>query len=79
MKGLWVNVKEWKGRYLYSDLHELFFAEFPCLLHEWLKRQMEVNSTVLPSEPIVWDQAKLDSLKALDNKWTRAIDFWFSE
>jgi hypothetical protein len=31
-----VNVKEWKGRYLYSDMHELFFTEFPCLLHEWL-------------------------------------------
>jgi hypothetical protein len=40
---------------------------------------MEFNSTVLPSKLIVWDQAKIDSLKALDNKWTRAIDFWFAQ
>jgi len=48
------------------------------MLHEWLKRQVEVSSTALPMEPIVWDQAKLDSLKMLDNKWTWAIDFWFA-
>jgi hypothetical protein len=71
-----VNAKEWKGKYLYSDMHELFFMKFPCMLHEWLKRQAEVNSIVLPIEPIVWDQAKLDSLKVLDNKWTQAIDFF---
>jgi hypothetical protein len=29
-------------------------------------------------EPIVWDQAKLDNLKVLDNKWTQAIYFWFT-
>jgi hypothetical protein len=29
-------------------------------------------------QPIVWDQATLDSLKVLNNKWTRAIDFWFA-
>jgi len=69
-------MNECKGRYLYSDMRELFFIEFPCFLHEWLKRQVEVNSAALPVEPIVWDQAKLDSLKVLDKKWTRAIDFW---
>ena len=59
-------------------MHELFFGEFPCMLHEWLKRQVEVNSTAFPVDPIVWDQANLDSLKVLDNKWTQAIDLWFA-
>jgi hypothetical protein len=35
--GLQVNAKEWKDKYLYSDMHELFFGEFPFLLHEWIK------------------------------------------
>jgi hypothetical protein len=39
---------------------------------------LKSTSVALPVEPIVWDQAKLDSLKVLDNKWTRAIDFWFT-
>jgi hypothetical protein len=48
------------------------------MLHEWLKRQVVVNSTTLPVEPIVWDQANIDSMKMLDKKWIRAIDFWFA-
>jgi len=70
--------KNGKVIYLYYDIHELFFEKFPCLLHEWLKKQTQVNSVVLPLEIIVWDQSKLDILKELDNKWTWAIDLWFS-
>jgi hypothetical protein len=58
-----VNAKEWKWRYTYSDMHEISFSEFPCLLHEWLKRQDDVNSIVLLVEIIVWDQTKLDRVK----------------
>jgi hypothetical protein len=43
-----------------------------------VKRKVAINSVAFPLEPIVWDQATLDSLKVLDNKWTRAIDFWFT-
>jgi hypothetical protein len=59
-------------------MHELFFVEFPCLLHEWLKRKEKVNPTVLPLESIVWDQSNIDILKEMDYKWMRDIDFWFS-
>jgi hypothetical protein len=78
-QGLRVNVKQWKDMYLYTDMHEIFFVEFPCLLYEWLKRKTTTNSTMWPLEPMVWDQAMLDRLKVLDNKWTRDIDFWFSQ
>jgi len=70
-----VIVEQWKGRYLYPDMHEIFFVEFPCLLHEWLKRQDIINLTLWLLEPVVWDQAMLDSLKVLDNKWTQVICF----
>jgi hypothetical protein len=70
-----VNTKEWKCIYLESGMHEIFFTKFPCMLHEWLKKQATINSYALPVDLIVWDQANLDSLKVLDKKWTRAIDF----
>jgi hypothetical protein len=38
-----------------------------------------VPTTLLPSEPIIWDQAKLDSLTSLYKKWIWAIDFYFSQ
>jgi hypothetical protein len=43
-----------------------------------MKRKTTTNSTMWPLEPVVWDQAMLDRLKVLENKWTRAIEFWFS-
>jgi hypothetical protein len=45
-------------------MHELFSGEFPCMLHEWLKIKVVLNSVVLLVEPIIWDKAKHDSLKA---------------
>jgi hypothetical protein len=77
-QGLRVNVKEWKNIYTYSDMHELFFMEFPCLLHKWVKRLATINSTAFLLETIVWDQTTLHRLKMLDNVWSQVIDFWFS-
>jgi hypothetical protein len=63
-----VNKKQWKDKYLYIDMHEIFFAKFSCLLYEWMKRKIATNSTMSPLELVVWDQAMLDRLKVLDNK-----------
>jgi hypothetical protein len=78
-QGVNTNVKQWKDMYLYSNMHELFVTEFPCLLYEWLKRKTTNNISLRSQEPLVWDQVTIDRLKALDNKWTRAIDFLFSQ
>ena len=68
-----VNVNKWKDRYLYMDMHDLFFVEFPFLLHEWLKRKISTNSPVWKLDTVVWDQANLEELKVLDCKWIQAI------
>jgi hypothetical protein len=56
------NVKRWKDVCLYSDINEQFFAEFPCLLYEWLKRQTATNTTLRLQEPLVWDQFTIDKM-----------------
>jgi hypothetical protein len=56
-QGLRVNVKRWKDKYLYTDMHETFFVEFPYLLYEWMKRKTATNTALRPLEPIVWDQS----------------------
>ena len=66
-QGMIVNMEHWKNKYIYTYMHENFFVEFPCLLYEWLKRQTSTNTTLRPLETIVWDQATVDRLKALDN------------
>ena len=36
--GTRLSIEKWIDEYIYSDIHEIFFAEFPILLHEWLSR-----------------------------------------
>jgi hypothetical protein len=69
-----VNVQQWKYINIYTNMHELFFSEFPCLLYEWMKRKVATSSTLWPLEIVVWDQATLERLNNLKNKWTQAID-----
>jgi hypothetical protein len=77
-QGMNVNVERWKDKYLYINMHEIFFVEFPHLLYEWLKRKNSTNIALRPLESVVWDQATIDRLKELDNKWDQSIVFWFS-
>ena len=28
-EGSWMNPKEWLDRYIYTDIHDIFFCEFP--------------------------------------------------
>jgi hypothetical protein len=34
----WINSEKWLQRYVFRDLHESFFVEFPIILVEWLQR-----------------------------------------
>jgi len=84
-KGTWVhpagksrsksNEKRWKYRYLYTDIHDNLFTKFLCLLYECSKRQTATNTTLRPLELILLDQATVDKMKVLENKWARDIDF----
>lgn len=63
--------------YIYSYLHEILFAKFTCLLHEWVTRQEQINPVWKTLELIVRDQETITRLKTLNNKWTKEIDFRF--
>ena len=43
-RGLSISPQYWKDRYLYSDIHRIFFFEFPILVQEWVKRKTEINT-----------------------------------
>jgi hypothetical protein len=32
----WINAEEWLQRYVFKYLHEIFFADFPNVLAEWV-------------------------------------------
>jgi hypothetical protein len=36
-----LNDEQWLQRYVFTDLHEIFFGEFLIILTEWLERLVE--------------------------------------
>ena len=53
-EGSWLNSTEWLERYLYTDIHEIFFCEFPVSLYEWLLRLATQRRNFQGGEPIDW-------------------------
>ena len=37
-EGSQLSPMEWLERYLYTDIHEIFFSKFPIVLHEWFSK-----------------------------------------
>ena len=62
--------------YIYTYIHEIFFATFPSELHLWLARLAVCSAHVKSDKPIEWNHEALQRLKNIDNTISRAVDFW---
>ena len=63
-------------RCLYIDIHEIFFAEFHIVLHEWLSRLATRDEKFQRREAIEWNAQLIHELTSVSNTISRAIDFW---
>jgi len=45
----------WLQKYIYTDVHEVFFATFPSELHSWLARLAECRGYVRSDIPTQWN------------------------
>ena len=75
-KGFWLNPIEWLGQYLYTDIHEILFSEFPIVLHECFSRLETQQTNFQGGEPREWNPQLNHRLKSVSNPVSRAIDFW---
>ena len=62
-------------KYVFSDLHEVFFCEFPHLLQEWLLRLKE-NHPMNHIRQLEWHLVEIMQLQQVNNKNMCALDFW---
>ena len=65
----------WLEKYIYTDVHEVFFATFPLELHSWLARLADSSGHIQSNRPAQWNQAAVQRLKNIGNVVSRAIDF----
>jgi hypothetical protein len=62
-------------KYVLSDLHEVFFCDFPHVLQEWISRLKDNHPTNWIRQ-LEWNPVDITQLQQVDNKFTRAVDFW---
>ena len=53
-RNLRLFAKDWLQRYIFNDLHEIFFTTFPSELHAWLSRLAENKTSTRSDRPVEW-------------------------
>jgi hypothetical protein len=70
-----ITPHKYLDKYVFSDLHEVFFCDFPHVLQEWLLR-LKDNHPTNRIRQIEWNPVEITQLQQVNNKFTRAVDFW---
>ena len=74
--GTWLSVKRWLDEYIYFDIHEILFVEFPILLHEWLVGLLAKQTNFQRREIDEWSDHLVHEVTSVSNSVSRAVDFW---
>jgi hypothetical protein len=61
-------------KYVFSDLHEVFFCDFPHVLQEWILR-LKYNHVTNWIRQLEWNPVEIMQLQQVDNKFTRTSRF----
>ena len=72
-----LSTKDWLERYIFTDIHEIFFRGIHQELYEWLARLADTQFEIRSRRPIVWTSTLIKKVKRVDNAISRAVDHWF--
>jgi hypothetical protein len=64
-------------KYIFTDIHEIFFGGIHQELYEWLARLADTQFKIQPRSPVVWTSKLIKKVKRDDNVVSRAIDHKF--
>ena len=74
-EGSWWNPTTWLGPYLYTDIHDIFFSEFPIVLHEWFSKLETQQINFQGGEPKEWNPQLIKRPEGVRNHVWRDVDF----
>lgn len=75
-RNLQILKEGWLDCYIYTKIHEIFFATFLIELYKWIVRLVDNAGRCRLYQPIVWTPELVHKLEASKDKITRAIDHW---
>ena len=65
-------------RYVYTELHEIFFGEFPIILTEWLDILVENTGRYKNETPRNLTLDLVRHFNFLSDPTTHVVDFWLN-
>lgn len=71
-----VSEEDWLDRYIFTDIHEIFFVSFPIELYEWIARLADSVGRCRLDHPIMWTPELVRRLEAIEDKIAHAVDHW---
>jgi hypothetical protein len=63
------------NNHVFSDLHEVFFCDFPHVLQDWILRLKDNHPTNWIRQ-LEWNYVEITQLQQVDNKFTHIVYFW---
>jgi hypothetical protein len=70
-----ITLRKYLDKYVFTDLHEVFFCDFPHLLQELILRLKDKHTTN-QIQQLYWTPVQIQQLQQVNNKFTRAVNFW---
>ena len=72
-----IRTKDWLQRYIFTDIHEIFFGGIHQELHEWLVRLVDTQFEIRSKPPMVWTPTLIQKVKRVDNVVSKVEYHWF--
>jgi hypothetical protein len=72
-----MSKKDWLGRYICIDIHEIFFGRIHQEIYKWIARLADTQFEVRSRPPVIWLSELIKKVKRDDNVVSRAVDHYF--
>jgi hypothetical protein len=66
----------WIQKYVYTNLHEICFSEFPIIAMDWLEILVENTRRYQDAGPRNWTRELVIKLNYVSNNTSHVVDFW---
>ena len=72
-----LNIEDWLERYIFTNIHKIFFGGIHQELYEWLARLADTQFEIRSRPPMVWTSTLIKKVKRVDSVVSRAVDHCF--
>jgi hypothetical protein len=69
-----LSTEDWLGRYIFTNIHDIFFGGIHKELYEWLARLEDTQFEIRSRPLVVWTTLLIKKVKRVDNAVSREVD-----